>query len=1100
MPRRLLLVTDLSGRSMSGGRRPWAWLGATLGVVLFIELLLSLSAPSPPPEPVLADDLSKARAALSRATDHENGWLLLGDSVLAGDVMDGIVPAWSEHRVLDYLRREQTAKSTVGFEQIALDGMLPVDMLQILRELDTVDPSGRVGVVLEINPRYFSSHYVLQRECTREFLCELGRAPAERWRWWWPVRSRREGWRWLTDHLPIVRHRDRFPRWGETQRDALIPPPTPAQTTEDPLVGRARILEHYRSPQVDRRSVQFRALQAMVARLRERGRRAVLFATPLRDEFMVGTLDDWLYGNVIARLDEAINRPGDRSVRFFSLDHPRLTDPNFIDHAHLHPEGNRWLAINLLHQLGVGLAQLPAPGMLAYEEGPDRSLLARIDRGYSEGAPWQAALLEPDGLATAPGGGRLVLADTGNHVVSEMNGALQSVHHLAGISGTPGYRDGVRTKAQFQSPRLPVLIGDRVYVVDGKKRQRIRVIDGRNVRTLEAKAKGERWARIDRIRSDGHSLWLIDRGHRVLRVDPRTGQASLRLDSLGPLSAIDVGPDGRVYLADARARLWQLNPGDPEPVLLFANTSDVLLPQATGMYFPFTFDELGLERVTDLRYVDRYDALLVQDLQGREPFDSEVSERVHLRLLSPRTRKIYPWVHPLAHGGGQIFLNEHTRELSSYLHRGSMALDPQTGTLFYLERDRSRLLALGDGLFGTSKLGHHLTHMAYGGLRDVFGLSAGRSTMLEHHPERWAHQRLEPVPRRGPYLGLMVGSSMTSVTEVVGQYSMARVIERSLTRALGVRDGLRFDLVQRALRGPRLEHLSARFEQFVEHQSPVDVVFFEVHSGRMFSKYKTPASMVEEVDRIRRAAERYDTLVVVIDNDAMTSRKRDGLRSTGPRLREFLQLCESTGFLVIRPSDLLLREAIDHAPWGNAPFSGSHGSTWSVDLTASVVAQQSYAKIREHFSGRTPALRRPRAAAIEAGQPLYEIFIEADDGWAILADRVSEDAIGRRPDGDRLELLVDLVKAGSDPEPSQLQRDRLILSVLVSVLLRDPAGRLANEVSIGLVNFSNYDEYGVGVLDGAEVIDRREFDREALEAFLTAMSTRAAAATSPSPP
>ena len=1097
MPPKLLLVTDLSGRSHPGaGRRPWAWLLATLGIVLFIELLLTLCAPSSPPEPTLADDLPTARAALSRAKTHPNGWLLLGDSVLAGDVMEGIVPAWTEHRVLDYLRREQSPKAPVGFEQVALDGMLPVDMLQILRELDTLDPSGRVGVVLEINPRYFSSHYAEQRECTREFLCELGRKPSQRWRWWWPVQSRHEGWRWLTEHLPIVRHRDRFPRWGEPQRDALIPPPTRLLTAEDPLVGRARILEHYRGLLVDRRSIQFRALTAAVKLLRERGRRAVLFATPLRDEFMAGTLDDWVYGDVIANLDEMINRPGDRSVRFFSLDHPRLTDPSFIDHAHLRAEGNRWLAINLLHQLGVGLAEVPAPGMLAYEEGPDRSLLGRVDQGFSEGAPWQAGLLEPHGLAVAPGGGRLVLADTGNHVVSEMTGTLQGVHLLAGITGTPGYLNGVRTKAQFESPRLPVLVGERVYVVDGKKRQRIREIVGRHVRTIKPKG-GERWARIDRIRSDGHSLWLIDRGHRVLRVDPRTGQASLRLDSLGPLSAIDVGPDGRVYLADSSARLWQLNPGEPEPVLLFANTSDVLLPQATRLHFPFSFDELGLERVVDLRYVDRYDALLVQDLQGRNPIDSTVSERAHLRLLSPRTGKIYPWVHPLAHGGGQIFLNEHTRELSSYLHRGSMALDQQTGTLFYLERDRSRLLALGDGLFGTSKLGHHITATAYGGLRDVFGLSAGRNTMLEHHPERWAHQRLEPIPRRGPYLGLMVGSSMTSVTEVVGQYSMARVIERSLTRALGVRDGLRFDLVQRALRGPRLHHLSDRFELFVEHQSPVDVVFFEVHSGRMFTRYENQAAMVEEVDRIRRAAARYDTLVVVIDNDAMISLERDGLRTTGPRLREFLQLCEGAGFVVLRPSDLLLREAIDHAPWGNAPFSGGHGSTWSVDLTAGVVAQQSYARIREHFSGRTPALQRPRTDAIDTSEPLYEVFTEAGDGWAILADRVPEDAIGRHPDGDRLELLVDLGKAGADPEPSAQQRDRLVLSTLVHVLLRDPVGRLANEVSIGLVNFSNYDEYGVGVLDGAEVIDRRELDREALGVFLEMMSARAAAATSP---
>jgi hypothetical protein len=526
-------------------------------------------------------------------------------------------------------------------------------------------------------------------------------------------------------------------------------------------------------------------------------------------------------------------------------------------------------------------------------------------------------------------------------------------------------------------------------------------------------------------------------------------------------------------------------------VLLFANEAAELMPQGEGDYFPFGFDELALERVVDLRYVDRYDALLVQDEHQPTAHADTVTERVHLRLVSPRDRKIYPWVHPLVHGGGQVFHNRPAGVLAGYLHRGSMALDQGSGTLFWLEETRTRLLALGDGLYGTAKLGHHVTPTAYGGFKDVFGIEAGQSTMLAHHPERWAHRRLEPLPRRGPYLALFVGSSMTSVTEVVGQYSLARVMERELALALGVRDGLRLDLVQRAFRGPRLESLVSAFESFVEHQAPVDVVFIEVRSGRTLSAYDGEHELVPVVDRIRRAAERYDTRVVILDNDAMTSSKRDGLRSSGKRIRQFLGLCGDAGFLVLRPSDLLLREAIDHAPWGNAPFKGTHGSTWAMDLAGEAFAALAYPDLRQHLRGRVPALSRPRVAAVEVGDPLYLVFARGSklgDDWAERLRDVPEQAMQRELDGDRLELLVDLGKVGLEREPTAADLDALVLAFLVEALLHDPTGRLASTVEISLARFANYDEYGLGVLEAAEVVERREYDRAGLEAFVTTMS------------
>ena len=162
---RVLLVTDLDGRSHPGTGRAWSQLWALLGLLLLVDLMVGLARPEPG-EPLLADDLDRARGVLQRARHDEHAWLLLGDSVLAGDVMRGRVPDWSEHRVIDYLRREQTPGQGVAFHQIALDGMLPVDMLHVVEQLDALDPGGTVGVVLEINPRYFSPHYAEQRACT----------------------------------------------------------------------------------------------------------------------------------------------------------------------------------------------------------------------------------------------------------------------------------------------------------------------------------------------------------------------------------------------------------------------------------------------------------------------------------------------------------------------------------------------------------------------------------------------------------------------------------------------------------------------------------------------------------------------------------------------------------------------------------------------------------------------------------------------------------------------------------------------------------------------------------------------------------------------
>jgi len=158
-----------------------------------------------------------------------------------------------------------------------------------------------------------------------------------------------------------------------------------------------------------------------------------------------------------------------------------------------------------------------------------------------------------------------------------------------------------------------------------------------------------------------------------------------------------------------------------------------------------------------------------------------------------------------------------------------------------------------------------------------------------------------------------------------------------------------------------------------------------------------------------------------------------------------------------------------------------------MDLTGEAFAALAYPDLREHLRGRVPALLRPRVAAVEAGEPLYKAFGGRRGRIVKQAREVPPEALQKYLDGSRLELLVDLGKAGIEGELSPADADAIVLAYLVEAIHRDPAGRLASSVEISLARFSNYDEYGVGVLEAADVVERREYDRAGLEAFVDSL-------------
>jgi hypothetical protein len=1083
-------------RSPLAGRRA-ATVLALLAVVALVDLVLGWARP-PRAVAVLPDGVQDVRTILDRVASEPDAWLLVGDSVLAGDVMRGHVRDWSQHRVIDALRANASGATPPVFEQVALDGMLPVDMARVVRELDVADPRGTVGLVLELNPRYFSRYYAGQRECSRSWLCELGPdvgGAASAGTVW------REVGRSVLRHMPLWRHRDllALPDDLPSLTSALEPDAASASSEEppDPRAGRARILEHYRDLRLDRDSVQVRALAEILARLRAKGRRAVLFATPLSDGFLRGTLEGAAYGRYVGTLDRLITRDDQPSIRFYSLDHPSFVDASFYDHAHLGPEGNAQLASNLLALLGVGLLEVPDRLHMAYPEGPDATLVSRIVAGDSDGAPWQAQFDRPLGIDVGDDG-RVVIADTGNHCVREIAAGGATVRLLAGRCAAAGAADGEVRWARFDHPISPVIVGDSVFVVDGARRD-LREISGGYVATHHPTEQP--WVRPRQLRSDGRRLYVLDGKSSIFRYDPGGGRVErLVVSTRGEkITAFDVTPDGRLFLADDYGAIWEwpgraaarLGGKAHDLILRFDNRGDTPLPQVTGDAFPFAFGRMSLRRVTGLEYVPRYDGVLVQDEVTAHP---KLTERVHLRFISFRDERIYPWLRPVAYGGAYMFFNEPAHTFASNVHEGAMALHGASSTLFYLERDRSRLTQTSDGLLGMAKTAHHITPTRYGGFKDLFGGRAGRITAQTHHPELNAHRRLERVPRKGPYFALLLGSSMTAVTDEVGQYSMGRLMEEELQRQLGLREGIRLDLVHRPFRGPTFDDLRKALTGVVATEIPPDVVYFELHSGALYETLGDEQKMAAAIADVIEIASPYGTKIVFLDNDAMSAVMRDGLRAPSEQQVAFLELARDAGIEVLDPSDLLLREHLRLSTWGNPPFSGTHGSVWAIQATAHAFAQLSYPSLAAHLRGRRPAVSRAvqrRDPDAERPEVLATAFAEVEADWISIAQAVATDAAQASVEGRTMELFVDLGKTGDGAEVDAARIDEIVVSLLAHEVGTDPMGNVVTRVRLVLARFSNYDEYGVGQLRGAQVVAERDYDAAGLTALLQASAGRA---------
>ncbi|MCA9684835.1 MAG: hypothetical protein KC457_21810, partial [Myxococcales bacterium] len=408
----------------------------------------------------------------------------------------------------------------------------------------------------------------------------------------------------------------------------------------------------------------------------------------------------------------------------------------------------------------------------------------------------------------------------------------------------------------------------------------------------------------------------------------------------------------------------------------FANTSGVWLPQVYGRSYPFDFAEMGLQRVVAMTWVERYRMLLVVDEHALSTDDKrlqrELDERVHLRLLDFEAGRIWPWIKAIPHGDAFHLWNERSESMSSYFHRGSPAIVQGDASLLWLEQDRARLLRLGDGMLALAKHGGVQSPEAQVHFLDPLGTEAGRQAGFVWRPDRHLDRRHEPLAAmRGPYVVLLVGSSLSALSDRIGNYSLGRVLERELQIELGYRDRVRLDLFQRSSAIGGLEDELALVEEFIAGGGPApDIILLELaDAGGDFSGPRDEDGRRRALAQIEALAERHESLVILYDNSALDADGRDGLRPASASLQRFADEARAQGLMVVSPGDRLLRELMHDSPWGNQSWAPGrhHGAPWAIDHTARLLATTSYPVIHDFLLEREPA--RVRAESDPGGAP-----------------------------------------------------------------------------------------------------------------------------------
>jgi DNA-binding beta-propeller fold protein YncE len=209
---------------------------------------------------------------------------------------------------------------------------------------------------------------------------------------------------------------------------------------------------------------------------------------------------------------------------------------------------------------GTGTSNVPshcaAPGTPRHRDGPAES-----------------ALFDQPASVAVAADGRLVVSDSGNHCLREIDLRSRVVRHFSGTCGAPGTRDGDSESAQFAGPGDIAFGPDGyLYVVDNGTRIR-RVDANGNVTTVAGSdVRGDTDGEVGEARFAGLAGIAVDPGGRLYVTDTHTqkvkvvdrgavrtiagkgGQGFQTGTGLSASFSLPVGlavaPDGSIFLAD----------------------------------------------------------------------------------------------------------------------------------------------------------------------------------------------------------------------------------------------------------------------------------------------------------------------------------------------------------------------------------------------------------------------------------------------------------------------------------------------------------------------------------------------------------------------
>jgi len=189
--------------------------------------------------------------------------------------------------------------------------------------------------------------------------------------------------------------------------------------------------------------------------------------------------------------------------------------------------------------------------------GPDKE-------GYEDGLASQAKIKSPHGVAYDKKNRKIYVAEAGNHiirVISLSDNGEHQVSTLAGIPGTPGFKDGKADSAMFYSPHAIILGKDGEVIVADMGNARVRLIKDGIVTTIagcsetgsqDGPPEQATFKYAMDLVLDGSDIFLADAGTNLIRKIV-TGKEVTTLalqDTLNTPHGIAIDENKNIYIAD----------------------------------------------------------------------------------------------------------------------------------------------------------------------------------------------------------------------------------------------------------------------------------------------------------------------------------------------------------------------------------------------------------------------------------------------------------------------------------------------------------------------------------------------------------------------